>query len=119
MADAKDVMVDAGGSRFRWHGIDLILRLGGRINVPNALAAATTAEALGVPPAAIAEGLAAVNVVPGRFQSVDVGQPFQVMVDYAHTPVALEQALLSARELTTRRLIVVFGCGGDRDQAKR
>jgi UDP-N-acetylmuramoyl-L-alanyl-D-glutamate--2,6-diaminopimelate ligase len=119
MADVMDVMIDGDGSRFRWHGIELSLRLGGRINIPNALAAATTAEALAVPPAAIAEGLAAVNVVPGRFQSVDLGQPFQVLVDYAHTPVALEQALLSARELTTRRVIVVFGCGGDRDQAKR
>jgi UDP-N-acetylmuramoyl-L-alanyl-D-glutamate--2,6-diaminopimelate ligase len=119
MADVKDVMVDGDGSRFHWHGIDLSLRLGGRINIPNALAAATTAEALGVPPAAIAEGLAAVSAVPGRFQSVDVGQSFRVLVDYAHTPVALEQALLSARELATGRLIVVFGCGGDRDQAKR
>jgi UDP-N-acetylmuramoyl-L-alanyl-D-glutamate--2,6-diaminopimelate ligase len=129
LADAEDVMLDIDGSRFRWDGTDVSLRLGGRLNIANALAAATTARSLGVAHTAIADGLAAVKTVRGRFELVDVGQPFTVLVDYAHTPAALEQALVSARELmeqrhrpglaTHARLIVVFGCGGDRDQAKR
>jgi UDP-N-acetylmuramoyl-L-alanyl-D-glutamate--2,6-diaminopimelate ligase len=134
LADAEDVVLDAGGSRFRWDGVDLTLRLGGRFNIANALAAATTARTLGVPRQAIADGLVAVSTVRGRFEPVDAGQPFTVLVDYAHTPAALEEALVSARELIDQqsspgmvrpgmvrpgKLIVVFGCGGDRDPTKR
>jgi UDP-N-acetylmuramoyl-L-alanyl-D-glutamate--2,6-diaminopimelate ligase len=116
--DALDIR--AGGSRFLWRGAEIRLRLGGRFNVRNALAAATTAAALGIDTEAIATGLERVEAVRGRFEPVRAGQPFTVLVDYAHTPDGLEQALLAARELTDGgRVIVVFGAGGDRDHAKR
>lgn len=117
--DATDLELAPDGSRFGWDGHRVHLNLGGRFNVDNALAAATTARALGVPSATIAAGLESVARVPGRFESVDAGQPFTVLVDYAHTPDGLDKALRSARELTPGRLIVVFGAGGDRDHAKR
>jgi UDP-N-acetylmuramoyl-L-alanyl-D-glutamate--2,6-diaminopimelate ligase len=98
---------------------DVQLKLRGRFNVENALAAATTARALGIGEDAIKEGIEAVERVPGRFDEVDEGQPFTVIVDYAHTPGALETALEAARELSRGRLICVFGAGGDRDRAKR
>ena len=119
LGDAAGLEMGSGGSRFRWRGGDLMLRLGGRFNVRNALAAATAAEALGVDRRAIAEGLATVDAVRGRFEAIRLGQPFTVLVDYAHTPDGLEQALRSARELAGGRLLVVFGAGGDRDRAKR
>ncbi len=95
------------------------LKLQGRFNVENALAAVAAARALGVEDAAIKQGIEAVERVPGRFDPVDEGQPFTVLVDYAHTPGALESALESARELARGRLICVFGAGGDRDRDKR
>jgi UDP-N-acetylmuramoyl-L-alanyl-D-glutamate--2,6-diaminopimelate ligase len=95
------------------------LKLGGRFNVENALAAASAARALGVDEAAIRAGIEAVDRVPGRFDAVDEGQPFTVLVDYAHTPGALETVLEAARELGHGRVICVFGAGGDRDRAKR
>jgi UDP-N-acetylmuramoyl-L-alanyl-D-glutamate--2,6-diaminopimelate ligase len=95
------------------------LKLQGRFNVENALAAAAAARGLGVDDAAIKQGIEAVERVPGRFDPVDEGQPFTVLVDYAHTPGALESALESARELARGRLICVFGAGGDRDRDKR
>jgi UDP-N-acetylmuramoyl-L-alanyl-D-glutamate--2,6-diaminopimelate ligase len=98
-------------------GIDLKLR--GRFNLENAIAAAAAARALGIDEAAIKRGIEAVDRVPGRFDSVDEGQPFTVLVDYAHTPGALEAALESARELAHGRVICVFGAGGDRDREKR
>jgi len=99
---------------------DVELKLAGRFNVENALAAAAAARALGVGEAAIKQGLEAVDRVPGRFERVDEGQPFTVLVDYAHTPGALETALQAARELSRGgRLICVFGAGGDRDRVKR
>jgi UDP-N-acetylmuramoyl-L-alanyl-D-glutamate--2,6-diaminopimelate ligase len=78
-----------------------------------------SARLLGIDEAAIARGLEAVDGVPGRFEAVDEGQPFTVLVDYAHTPDSLENVLTTARELTSGRLICVFGCGGDRDREKR
>jgi UDP-N-acetylmuramoyl-L-alanyl-D-glutamate--2,6-diaminopimelate ligase len=117
--DAEGLRVGPEGSRFRWRGLQLATRLAGRFNVGNALAAATTAQALGVEDGAIVDGLAGIGSVRGRFQPVDAGQPFTVLVDYAHTPDGLEQALAAARELCSGRLIVVFGCGGDRDRTKR
>jgi UDP-N-acetylmuramoyl-L-alanyl-D-glutamate--2,6-diaminopimelate ligase len=100
------------------------LRLLGRFNVENALAAAATARAAGLPLEAVVAGLQAELVVPGRFEAVDAGQAFAVVVDYAHTPDALARVLVTARELlatgrATGRVVVVFGCGGDRDRAKR
>jgi UDP-N-acetylmuramoyl-L-alanyl-D-glutamate--2,6-diaminopimelate ligase len=91
----------------------------GEHNVMNLLGAVATGLALGLEPPAIAEALAAVGTVPGRFEQVRTGQPFLVVVDYAHTPDALERVLTTARKLTRGRLGVVFGCGGDRDRTKR
>jgi UDP-N-acetylmuramoyl-L-alanyl-D-glutamate--2,6-diaminopimelate ligase len=99
-------------------GVDL--KLPGRFNVENALAAAAAARALGIGEETIKQGIEAVDRVPGRFDLVDEGQPFTVLVDYAHTPGALETALEAARELGSGgRVICVFGAGGDRDRAKR
>jgi UDP-N-acetylmuramoyl-L-alanyl-D-glutamate--2,6-diaminopimelate ligase len=98
---------------------DVDLKLRGRFNVENALAAAAAARALGLEDGAIKRGLESVERVPGRFDAVDEGQPFVVLVDYAHTPGALETALESARDLARGRVICVFGAGGDRDRSKR
>jgi UDP-N-acetylmuramoyl-L-alanyl-D-glutamate--2,6-diaminopimelate ligase len=95
------------------------LKLPGRFNVENAVAAAAAARALGIDEATIKRGIEAVDRVPGRFDAVDEGQPFTVLVDYAHTPGALEAALESARALARGRVICVFGAGGDRDRDKR
>jgi UDP-N-acetylmuramoyl-L-alanyl-D-glutamate--2,6-diaminopimelate ligase len=96
----------------------------GRVNVYNILAAAAAAQARGVPPEAIQKGVASLRSVPGRFQRVDCGQPFTVVVDYAHTDDALRNLTAVARELVSSggksgRVITVFGCGGDRDRSKR
>ncbi|MTB22711.1 MAG: UDP-N-acetylmuramoyl-L-alanyl-D-glutamate--2,6-diaminopimelate ligase, partial [Actinobacteria bacterium] len=88
-------------------------------NVSNALAAAHAARAVGIDDATIAEGLSLPLVVDGRFQRVDAGQPFAIVVDYAHTPDGLEQLLSAASDLVDGRVIIVFGCGGDRDRSKR
>jgi UDP-N-acetylmuramoyl-L-alanyl-D-glutamate--2,6-diaminopimelate ligase len=121
LADAADLHVDRDGSTFWWNGHPVRLRLAGTFNVVNALAAASAARELGVDAAAVADGLSSVAAVPGRFERVDDGRPFAVIVDYAHTPAGLEQVLPSARQLAAPggRVIVVFGAGGDRDHAKR
>ena len=119
MGDAAEVDLRASGSHFVWRGQPVHLRLPGAFNVANALAAATCAHALGVPVEEIADGLSSVPTVPGRFETIDAGQAFTVLVDYAHTPDGLAQALSAARQLTGGRLIVVFGAGGDRDPVKR
>jgi UDP-N-acetylmuramoyl-L-alanyl-D-glutamate--2,6-diaminopimelate ligase len=98
-------------------GVDLKLR--GRFNVENALGALAAARLLAIDEDAIAEGLESVRSVPGRFEEVDEGQPFRVIVDYSHKPDALANVLSTARELTAGKLVCVFGCGGDRDRAKR
>jgi UDP-N-acetylmuramoyl-L-alanyl-D-glutamate--2,6-diaminopimelate ligase len=95
------------------------LQLGGHFNVLNALAAAATGRALGIATETIVAALASVKGVPGRFESVSEGQEFSVIVDYAHSPDGLENVLRAARALQPRRLLVVFGCGGDRDRTKR
>ena len=95
------------------------LKLRGAFNRENALAAAAAARALGIDEDAIKRGIESVDRVPGRFDAVDEGQPFTVLVDYAHTPGALQVALESARELARGRVICVFGAGGDRDRDKR
>ncbi|MBE2314691.1 UDP-N-acetylmuramoyl-L-alanyl-D-glutamate--2,6-diaminopimelate ligase [Solirubrobacter sp. CPCC 204708] len=91
----------------------------GRFNVLNALGAWAAARTLGVPVETIPDSLAHAVTAPGRFQPVEAGQPFGVVVDYAHKPDALEQVLLAARELASGKLIVVVGAGGDRDRGKR
>src|SRR4051795_9070984 len=96
------------------------LRLRGRFNVENALGALTAARALGIGDEAIRHGLESVRGVPGRFESVDAGQPFHVIVDYAHKPDALEKVLRAARDLAgENRVLCVVGAGGDRDRGKR
>ena len=93
--------------------------LAGRINVLNTLAAAGAALSYGVSLETIARGVAACRAVPGRFERVNAGQPFLVIVDYAHTGDALRNVIRIARELATGRVITLFGCGGDRDRSKR
>jgi UDP-N-acetylmuramoyl-L-alanyl-D-glutamate--2,6-diaminopimelate ligase len=115
----EELRLDAGGARFRAGGIELETKLRGRFNVLNVLAAAATARLVRIDPDAVRVGVAGVTGVPGRFEAVDEGQPFAVLVDYAHTPDSLENVLHAARELTAGRLICVFGCGGDRDRGKR
>jgi len=99
--------------------IEFTLPVPGRFNVWNAMAAAGIALACGFPPEVVAEGLGKLRPVRGRYELLDEGQPFTVIVDYAHTPDALERILMSVREITRGRVISVFGCGGDRDRGKR
>jgi UDP-N-acetylmuramoyl-L-alanyl-D-glutamate--2,6-diaminopimelate ligase len=91
----------------------------GRFNVENLLAAAAAGLALEMPPERIAAALASVKRVPGRLEPVEAGQPYKILVDYAHTEDALERLLLAVRELSDRKIVLVFGCGGDRDKGKR
>ncbi len=93
--------------------------LRGEFNVYNVVGALAAARTLGVEARVCAEAIATAGQVPGRFETVDEGQPFAVIVDYAHTPDSLENVLTAARPLTSARLRVVFGCGGDRDRGKR
>jgi UDP-N-acetylmuramoyl-L-alanyl-D-glutamate--2,6-diaminopimelate ligase len=135
---ARDVSFDAGGAEFtviqgpvgrkvepgpthRPVGGEVRVRTGlpGHFNVANALGAFAVAEALGIDRETAAAGLARAARVPGRFEPIDEGQSFAVLVDYAHTPDSLENVLCAARRLTAGRLIAVFGAGGDRDRDKR
>jgi UDP-N-acetylmuramoyl-L-alanyl-D-glutamate--2,6-diaminopimelate ligase len=120
---ALDVGFDLSGSTFLCRGpegeAEVRLPLPGLFNVQNALAATAAAGALGVELAAVAEALATFERVPGRFEPVDEGQDFGVLVDYAHTPDSIENVLQAARELARGRVHVVFGAGGDRDRSKR
>jgi UDP-N-acetylmuramoyl-L-alanyl-D-glutamate--2,6-diaminopimelate ligase len=120
---ARDVRFDPSGSQFTCDTPDgevaIETRLPGLFNVQNALAALAAARSLGVGLDDARAALAEAERVPGRFEPVDEGQPFTVLVDYAHTPEALDNVLRAARELTSGRLHVVFGAGGDRDRAKR
>ncbi|HUY63161.1 MAG TPA: UDP-N-acetylmuramoyl-L-alanyl-D-glutamate--2,6-diaminopimelate ligase [Acidimicrobiales bacterium] len=119
-SDASAVQSLPTGTSFTWRGRRVGLRLSGRYHVVNAVAAATTASALGVPDDAVVAGLEAAAPVPGRFEVVAPGGPFTVVVDYAHTPEGLRSALRSARQLAgTGRVVCMFGCGGERDRAKR
>jgi UDP-N-acetylmuramoyl-L-alanyl-D-glutamate--2,6-diaminopimelate ligase len=99
--------------------IEVRTRLRGRFNLENVLGTVAAGRLLGIDDEAIARGIAAVSGVPGRFQPVEEGQDFTVIVDYSHKPGALETVLRTARELGPGRLICVFGCGGDRDRGKR
>jgi UDP-N-acetylmuramoyl-L-alanyl-D-glutamate--2,6-diaminopimelate ligase len=120
LGDVHDVEIGPTHHSYTWRGRRVRVGIGGRFNVRNSLAAATVAEVLDVPLDAIVEGLAGAGPVPGRFEPVDAGQGFAVLVDYAHTPDGLEEVLSTAREVAGGgRVIVVFGCGGDRDREKR
>ena len=124
---ASDLSTDLTGSRFTVHGPDGVTDvrspLPGLFNVYNVLGALAAARAVGVPIEVAAAAIETAGHVPGRFQPVDAGQEFAVLVDYAHTPDSLENVLLAARGLVTdsdgARVHVVFGCGGDRDRGKR
>ena len=120
---AVDVETDLDGSRFVLrapggdHAVGSPLR--GRFNVYNVLAAVAAADAIGVPLDLAVSAVERAGQVPGRFETVEEGQPFAVVVDYAHTPDSLQNVLVEARRLTDGRLHVVFGAGGDRDRGKR
>jgi UDP-N-acetylmuramoyl-L-alanyl-D-glutamate--2,6-diaminopimelate ligase len=116
---ATDLRMTMSGAQFTVDGLRLRSPLPGRFNVLNVLGAVAVARSLGVDDATIERALPEAAPVPGRFQPVDEGQGFAVLVDYAHTPDSLENVLRAARELTGRRVIVVFGAGGDRDRGKR
>ncbi len=124
-ATVRAVNVESGfdGLRFeiRYGGecFPVASPLPGRMNVYNILAAWSAAKSYGIAPETIARGIAACRTVPGRFEKVEAGQPFLVIVDYAHTDDALRNVISVARSLNPARVITLFGCGGDRDRAKR
>jgi UDP-N-acetylmuramoyl-L-alanyl-D-glutamate--2,6-diaminopimelate ligase len=121
---ASDLVLGAEGSRFRVHlpdgrALDVRTPLVARFNVANCLAALAVGYAQGLDPAQMADALASAPSVRGRMERVEAGQPFTVVVDYAHTPDSLEKVLHVLRPLTAGRLIAVFGSAGDRDRVKR
>jgi len=127
---AEGISVGLEGTSFRVEGTDLAPAPGesgekiesplvGRFNVENLLGAWAASRALGIEPGTIRAALAKSGGAPGRMERVDAGQPFTILVDYAHTEDALRRLLSGVRELTDRTIILVFGCGGDRDRGKR
>jgi UDP-N-acetylmuramoyl-L-alanyl-D-glutamate--2,6-diaminopimelate ligase len=116
--DLPDLRLEASRTRFTWRGHEVDLPLAGRFNAANAVLAAELAAVCGIDEATIVGGLAGAAPIPGRFEVVGTAGPV-VVVDYAHTPDGLERALATAREVTSGRVLVVFGCGGDRDRGKR
>lgn len=120
---AVEVHLHASGADFAVQGgfgrIKLQLAITGLFNVYNVLGAVGAALAEEIPLGVIAKALTVFRGVPGRFELIDCGQPFAVVVDYAHTPDGLENILRTAREITPHHIITVFGCGGDRDRTKR
>jgi len=116
---AAELSVDGAGSTAIVDGVLVRTALRGRFNVDNVLAALAAAQAVGIGIDVGARGVAQVRSVPGRMEPVDAGQDFTVVVDYAHTPDSIHSVLRGARGSADGRVIVVFGCGGDRDRAKR
>ena len=121
---AKRIEVCERGNLFELHfhkrfHVNVELKLSGIFNVYNSMTAASLADAAGVPPEAIKQGLEAVKNVPGRVELLDTGTPYRVILDYAHSPDALENILTTIRQTTKKRVIALFGCGGDRDHEKR
>jgi UDP-N-acetylmuramoyl-L-alanyl-D-glutamate--2,6-diaminopimelate ligase len=116
---ARDVRLDADGLSFRVSDVTVRSPLRGAFNVWNVLGVLAVAETIGLDLGRAAEAIEDVRGVPGRMEPVDAGQEFLVVVDYAHTPDSILSVLRGARPLTAGRLICVFGCGGDRDRAKR
>ncbi len=115
-AEGSGLELEFAGSGATWR---CVLPLLGRYNAWNAAGAFAAAVALGIDASAAAAGLNRASAIPGRLERVDAGQPFTVVVDYAHTPDALERALAACREHARGRVLCVFGCGGDRDRGKR
>jgi UDP-N-acetylmuramoyl-L-alanyl-D-glutamate--2,6-diaminopimelate ligase len=121
-ADVRAEAVDVGstGLSFEVDGLQVRSPLRGAFNVSNCLAALAASRQVGIADEQVARGIAALPGVPGRMEPVETGQPFEVLVDYAHTPDSLENILRAARPLAgAHRVIAVFGCGGDRDRGKR
>jgi UDP-N-acetylmuramoyl-L-alanyl-D-glutamate--2,6-diaminopimelate ligase len=116
---ARHVEVSTSGLSFEVDGWTVRSSLRGRFNIYNCLAAVAASREVGIDDGAIARGIDALPGVPGRLEPVEGGQDFAVVVDYAHTPDSLDNVLVAARGMTDGRLIVVFGCGGDRDRGKR
>ncbi|HHU78428.1 MAG: UDP-N-acetylmuramoyl-L-alanyl-D-glutamate--2,6-diaminopimelate ligase [Caldicoprobacterales bacterium] len=120
---ARDIEIAADGVSFNLHilggKIGINLRIPGIFSVYNALAAAASCYAAGISLGDIQAGLENIDGVPGRFELLDTGSDYRVILDYAHTPDGLENILRTARDLTKGRLVTLFGCGGDRDKAKR
>ena len=118
--DMSELVVTPTDHEYMWRGVRIRVGIGGAFNAMNSLAAATAAVAVGVSPQSVADGLAAAPTVPGRFEPVRAGQNFDVIVDFAHTPDGLREALTAARNSAgDGAVIAVFGCGGDRDREKR
>lgn len=116
----EDIALGEGGSRFRVDGQNFSLGILGRFNIYNAMAAITVAAAQNIPLAAANAALSKINSIPGRFEMIDGGQPFKVIVDYAHEPKSMEEIFAAVNLLPHKRIIHVFGgTGGGRDQAKR
>jgi UDP-N-acetylmuramoyl-L-alanyl-D-glutamate--2,6-diaminopimelate ligase len=118
-SDASSVRVTAGSVAFDWRGEHIAAGVGGDFTVDNLLLALTVAAGEGIGARELAASCGAVGRVPGRFETVETDGAWHIVVDYAHTPDALERLLSSARDLATGRVIVVFGCGGNRDRGKR
>lgn len=116
---ARDVEVTPSGLSFRANGVRVRSALRGHFNVYNCLGAFAAARQLGIGDEAIASGIESLAGVPGRLEPVDRGQAFSVLVDYAHTPDSVDNVLRAARKVTDARVVVVLGCGGDRDRGKR
>lgn len=120
---ATDIRITAQGTSFLMEtfagSIAFFLKLVGKFNVYNALAAASVALVEGIPLAAIKASLEEAAGVDGRFEVVDAGQPFTVLIDYSHTPDSLENALVTVKEFAQGRIFCIVGCGGDRDRTKR
>ncbi|SDT38617.1 UDP-N-acetylmuramoylalanyl-D-glutamate--2,6-diaminopimelate ligase [Paenibacillaceae bacterium GAS479] len=119
----SNIRITAGGTFFHLSSFagetDITLQMVGKFNVYNALAAISAGLLEGIPLEAIKASLESLPGVPGRVESVNAGQDFAVIVDYAHTPDGLENVLKAVREFAEKRVITVFGCGGDRDRTKR
>jgi len=116
---ATDVRTDTAGISFLVDGTPVRSPLRGAFNVRNCLCAIAVARLVGIADDTAAAGIAALPHVPGRFEPVEEGQDFLVVVDYAHTPDSIQTVLAAARDVASGRVIVVFGCGGDRDRRKR
>lgn len=121
---ARDIEINEDGVSFdimlrSLESLTVHMQMTGMFNVYNALAAASLAMITGVDMAAIKNGLESVRAVPGRIEMLETNTPYKVILDYSHSPDALENILTTVRAFTKKRVIVLFGCGGDRDQGKR